>query len=372
MKRFIPVNKPLLNGNEQKYLNQCIKSGWISSEGPFVKKFESKFSKKMGRKYGIAVTNGTAALDAAIEAIGIKKGDEVILPTFTIISCVLQIIRNGGIPVLVDADPHTWNMNINQVEKKITSFTKAIMVVHIYGLPVDMDPIEKICKKYKLKLIEDSAELIGQKYNKKPCGSFGDISTVSFYPNKHVTTGEGGMILTNNYRLAEKCRKLRNLCFQEKKRFIHKELGWNLRMTNIQAALGLAQLERLDKFIKKKREIGKLYNNLLSDIPNLQLPVKKTKYADNIYWVYGVIIKNKAKLDGKRMIKLLSKYGISCRPFFYPMHKQPILRKLGLFKKEKHPVSEKISKYGFYLPSGLGLKSYQIRYISDILHKIKF
>lgn len=204
----IPVNEPLLDGNEKKYLMQCIDTGWISSEGPFVREFEEKFAARMGRKHGIAVCNGTAALDAAVEALGIGLGDEVILPTFTIISCALQIVRSGATPVLVDADPLTWNMDVTQIEAKITPRTKAIMVVHIYGLPVDMDPVLDIANRYGLKIIEDAAEVIGQTYKGKPCGSFGEISTVSFYPNKHVTTGEGGMILTDDDELAETCRSL--------------------------------------------------------------------------------------------------------------------------------------------------------------------
>lgn len=188
---FIAVNEPLLDGNEKKYLGECIDTGWISSEGPFVERFESAFASRVSRSYGIAVTNGTAAIDLAIEALGIKAGDEVILPAFTIISCVLQIVRLGAVPVLVDSDKNTWNMDVDLVESKITPRTKAIMAVHIYGLPVDMNPILRLCEKYNLKLIEDAAELIGQTYYGKPCGSFGDVSTVSFYPNKHITTGEG-------------------------------------------------------------------------------------------------------------------------------------------------------------------------------------
>ena len=216
---FIPVNEPLLNGNEKKYLAECIDSGWISSDGPFVRRFEEEFSSRMGRKHGIAVTSGTSAIDAAVEALGIGKGDEVILSTFTIISCVLQIVRSGATPVLVDVNPLTWNMDVSQIEAKITPRTKAIMVVHIYGLPVDMDPVLDICGRYGLKLIEDAAEVIGQTYKGQPCGSFGNISTVSFYPNKHITTGEGGMILTDDDDLAKSCRELRNLCFKAEKRF---------------------------------------------------------------------------------------------------------------------------------------------------------
>nr|MBP9191428.1 DegT/DnrJ/EryC1/StrS aminotransferase family protein [Ignavibacteria bacterium] len=250
---MIPVNEPLLNGNEKKYLEECIDTGWISSEGPFVKKFEEEFSKRAGSKFGIAVCNGTAALEAAVLALGIGKNDEVIMPAFTIISCASAIIRAGAVPVLVDSEPDTWNMNVSQIESKITSRTKAIMAVHIYGLPVDMKPLEELAEKYNLKIIEDAAEQIGQKYYGRECGSFGDVSTFSFYPNKHITTGEGGMILTDDEETAERCRSLRNLCFKPGKRFVHDELGFNFRMTNLQAALGLAQFERLDEFIQKKR-----------------------------------------------------------------------------------------------------------------------
>jgi perosamine synthetase len=245
MNNFIPVNVPLLDGNEKKYLLECIETGWISSEGPFITEFEQKFAARMGRKHGIAVCNGTAAIDASIEALDIGPGDEVIMPAFTIISCISQIVRNGGKPVLVDSDITTWNMDVNQIEAKITSKTKAIMIVHIFGLPVDVDPVLEIAKRHGLKIIEDAAEMHGQTYKGRPCGSFGDVSTFSFYPNKHITTGEGGMILTDDDKLAETCRSLRNLCFQPHQRFVHERLGWNLRMTNMQAAVGLAQLERL-------------------------------------------------------------------------------------------------------------------------------
>ena len=214
MHDFIPVNEPLLNGNEKEYIIECIDTGWISSEGPFVQRFEEEFAARSGRRHGIAVSSGTAAIDASIAALGIGQGDEVILPTFTIISCVMQIVRVGATPVLVDVHPLTWNMDVSQIEAKISASTKAIMVVHIYGLPVNMDPVLSLCQRYGLRLIEDAAEAIGQTYRSKPCGSFGDISTVSFYPNKHITTGEGGMILTDDDDLAEQCRELRNLCFK--------------------------------------------------------------------------------------------------------------------------------------------------------------
>ena len=356
----IPVNEPLLDGNEKQYLVRCIESGWISSEGPFVKEFEEKFAARMGRKHGIAVCNGTAALDAAVEALGIGLGDEVILPTFTIISCVLQIVRSGATPVLVDADPLTWNMDVTQIEAKITPRTKAIMVVHIYGLPVDMDPVLDIANRYGLKIIEDAAEVIGQTYKGKPCGSFGEITTVSFYPNKHVTTGEGGMILTDDDELAETCRSLRNLCFQTKRRFVHERLGWNLRMTNIQAALGLAQLERLDEFIEKKRWIGRQYNELLAGLARVQLPITQTDYAENIYWVYGLVLDKSIGRDAQDVVAIFANLGIGCRPFFYPLHQQPILIKKKLFHDVRYPVAENLAERGFYVPSGLALTEQQI------------
>ncbi|MEO8446828.1 MAG: DegT/DnrJ/EryC1/StrS family aminotransferase [bacterium] len=366
---FIPVNEPLLDGNEKKYLMQCIDTGWISSEGPFVKELEEKFSKRIGRKYGIAVCNGTAALEAAVIASGIEKGDEVILPSFTIISCASAVVRAGGIPVLVDCDS-TWNMNADLIREKITVRTKAIMVVHIYGLPVDMDPVLEIAKEFNLKIIEDAAEMIGQTYRGRQCGSFGEISTFSFYPNKHITTGEGGMILTDDEEIAERCRSLRNLCFKPGKRFVHDELGFNFRMTNLQAAVGVAQLERLDEFILKKRKIGSAYTELLKDNSNFFIPVEQTDYSKNIYWVYGLVLKNHVPFDAERAMKILAEKYIGTRPFFYPMHLQPVFKKAGLFKNESYPEAENISTKGFYIPSGLALTDNQIEYTAKVLQQL--
>jgi perosamine synthetase len=352
---MIPVNTPLLDGNEKKYLNECIDTGWISSEGPFVKRLEDEMAKRVGRKYAIAVANGSLALDAAVTAIGIKKGDEVIMPTFTIISCAAPIVRAGAKPVLIEVDSATWNMKVEDIEAKITPRTKAIMVVHIYGLPVDMEPVLALAKKYGLKVVEDAAEMIGQTYKGKECGSFGDISTFSFYPNKHVTTGEGGMILTDDAQIAEKCRELRNLCFTPPRRFIHKELGWNFRMTNLQAALGVAQLEQLDRFIAIKRKVGNLYNKLLANTEGVQLPLSHTDYAENIYWVYGVVLNDDIPMDAFQAMDRLGKLGIGTRPFFYPMHLQPVFKKRRLFSKEHYPTAERFAERGFYLPSGLAL-----------------
>ncbi len=366
MHKPVPVNTPLLSGNELKYITECIETGWISSEGPFIKEFESKFSNYTDREFGIAVANGSGALDIAIQALQIGNGDEVIMPTFTIISPAQSIVRAGAVPVLVDSDAATWNMDTAQVEAKINSKTKAILVVHVYGLPVDMDPILELCKKYNLYLIEDAAELIGQTYNGNQCGSFGDISTFSFYPNKHITTGEGGMIVCNDPVLAERCKKLRNLAFEPgSRRFVHYELGWNYRMTNLQAALGLAQLEKIEEHLVKKREMGKIYQQGLQDIKGFQLPLTSTNFSENIYWVFGLVAESeKLCID---TVKKLDENKIGTRPFFWCMHEQPVFNNIGLFKNEKYPVSENLARNGFYIPSGLGLKMDDLNFVIKTL-----
>ena len=370
MADFIPVNQPLLDGNEKKYLNECIDTGWISSEGSFVARFEEQFAARIGREYGVAVANGSAALDIAVTALHLGPGDEVIMPTFTIISCAASIVRAGAKPVLVDCDPLTWNIDVSQIELRITSCTRAIMVVHIYGLPVDMDPILALASKYNLHIIEDAAEMHGQTYKGRPCGSFGEISTFSFYPNKLVTTGEGGMILTDDPQLAERCRGLRNLCFMPYKRFVHEELGWNYRMSNLQAALGLAQLERLDQFVACKRAMGRRYNELLHDAPDLQQPLPRTDYAENIYWVYGLVLSEHVPFEAEEAMRRMASMNIGCRPFFWPMHEQPVFQKMGLFTGERYPVSERIARRGFYVPSGLALKSHEIERTAMAIRKI--
>ena len=370
---MIPVNVPLIGEKEKELVLKCLETGWISSEGPFVKEFEGKFAQYIGKKYGIAVSSGTAALEIAVKALNIPQGSEVIVPTFTIISCLQAIVKAGLKPVLVDCDYRTFNMIPEEVKKKVTKNTRAIMVVHIYGLPVDMDPIIEIAKEYDLKIIEDAAEVIGQTYRGKLCGSFGDISVFSFYPNKHITTGEGGMILTDDENLFERCKYYRNLCFSPNpdERFIHEELGWNYRITNLQAALGLAQLERIEEHIKKKRWIGQRYNELLSDLTDVcNLPVPKTDYAENIYWVYTIVLKDEYPKDAKEVMKELNKRGIGTRPFFYPMHLQPVFKKMGLFIGEKYPNAEKLYKKGFYIPSGLSLTEEQIQYVSAALKEV--
>lgn len=368
---MIPVNTPLLEGNEKKYLIECIETGWISSEGPFVSKFEEQMATFSERKHGIAVCNGTAALEIAVRAVGIKAGDEVILPTFTIISPAQAISKLGAKPVLVDSDPMTWNMDVSKIEAKITDKTKAILVVHIYGLPVDMNPVLELCKRYNLKLIEDAAEMHGQTYYGKQCGSFGDVSIFSFYPNKHITTGEGGMIMTNDDEVANRCRSYRNLCFKPEQRFVHDEIGWNYRMTNIQAALGVAQLEQIDQFIEKKRWIGEKYAELLAGLEEyIELPNSGTDYAQNIYWVFGLLLKDSVPMNAKSMIAELGKSGIGCRPFFYPMHLQPVYRNMGWYLNESYPVAERMAERGFYVPSGLALTEEEITEVVKSLRTI--
>jgi perosamine synthetase len=370
MGEFIQVNEPDLTGNEKKYLMECIDTGWISSEGPFVKDFEEKFSQRVGRKFGVAVSNGSVALDLAVLSLGLEPGSEVIMPTFTIISCAAAIVRAGLIPILVDSDPVTWNIDTSKIEEKITPKTKAIMVVHIYGLPSDMDPILEIAHKHGLKIIEDAAEMHGQVYRGRPCGSFGEVSTFSFYPNKHVTTGEGGMIVTDDPGVAEHCRSLRNLCFQPKRRFVHEELGFNYRFTNIQAALGLAQLERLDEFVIRKRKMGKLYYEALSGLKQIELAPLGTEYSENIYWVFGMVLSDEVDFDAEEAMRRLSKLNIGTRPFFWGMHEQPVFHKMDLFCNESHPVSERISRRGFYIPSGLALTVDQQHTVVEAVKKI--
>jgi perosamine synthetase len=365
--KSIPVNVPKLDGNEAKYLVQAIESGWISSEGPFVNQFEQQFAKRHGRKHAIAVSSGTAALQCSVNALDLSPGDEIIIPSFTIISCVIPVIESGATPVLVDCDPETFNSAPEQIISAITPKTKAIMLVHIYGLPVDADPILEIARERGIKIIEDTAEAIGLEYKNRACGSLGDVSTFSFYPNKHITTGEGGMVLTDDDQIAERCQGARNLCLKEPRRFRHTRIGWNFRMTNIQAAIGLAQLEKLDQTISRKRWIGNKYNDLLDGCASLQLPLPETSYAKNIYWVYPVVLNDSCPLGAPEAMAKLEELKIGTRPFFYPMHKQPVFRKMGLFENQSLVNSEHLAERGFYIPAGIGISEEEIHFVVDSL-----
>jgi|TARA_B110000259_G_scaffold187874_1_gene243778 perosamine synthetase len=370
--KFIPVNKPLITKEDISYLNKSISKGWISSEGPEVKKFENDFSNFIGHKYSVAVSSGTAALEIAIKSLKLKKGDEVIIPNFTIISNAIAVLKENLNIKLIDCNIKDWNMNISEVKKKITKKTKAIIATHIYNFPLRVDILKKICNKNKIILIEDAAEAIGQKLNNKLCGSFGDISIFSFYANKQITTGEGGMITTNNKKLFEKSKSLRNLCFGKKDRFNHEDIGWNYRMTNLQASLGVSQLKRIKSIVHKRHLVGKEYFQRLKYNKNIYIPETSRNYAKNIYWVIAFVITNKnLNIDAKKMMKKLITYGIQTRPFFWPMHKQKIFKeKYKINTSGNYKNSEYISKYGLYLPSSLDIKSNQIKFICDKVNSI--
>ena len=370
--KFIPVNEPIITSLDAKSVYKTVKSGWISSAGSEINKFEKKFSKIINKRYATTVSNGTAALEIALKAIGIKKNDEVIIPNFTIISNALAVIKLNATPILVDCNYLNWNMDIEQIKKKITKKTKAIIATHIYNYPLEIDKIIKICKNKNIKVIEDAAEVIGLKYKKKMCGFFGDISTFSFYANKHITTGEGGMILTNDYKIYEKCKSLKNLCFgKDHRRFLNSDVGWNYRFTNIQASLGLSQLKRLNSIINKKIFVGKSYYKYLKNNKNIYFPEPKKDNLKNIYWVNGLLILDGAKKDAKKLAEELKKYKIETRPFFWPMHKQPILKKfISSNRINQFPNSNILSKYGIYLPSSINLSDNKIRYICSIVNKL--
>ena len=375
---MIPVNEPALGERELEYVSECVRTGWVSSAGRFITEFEERWAAYCGRRYGIAVSNGTAALQLAVACLGLKPGEEVILPTFTIISCALAVIHNGGVPVLVDSDPRTWCMDVQQVEQKITRRTRAIMPVHVYGHPVDMDPLLDLAEKYGLAVVEDAAEAHGAEYLSRArtsrsgwrrCGSFGTLSCFSFYANKLITTGEGGMVLTDDPQLAEKARSLRNLCFRPERRFHHEDVGYNFRLTNIQAALGLAQLERIGEIVARKRWMGHEYTRRLKDVQGLQLPVEEP-WARSVYWMYGAVLGGDVDIDAGLFAQRLKDCSVDTRPFFLGMHEQPVFRRRGLFDGERYPVAERLARRGLYLPSGLALTEDQLAQVSDAVRKV--
>ena len=370
--KFIPVNIPKLYNSEKTNVINCVRTNWISSEGKFVKEFEKKFSQYNSRKFGVAVSSGTAALEVAIKALNLKKNSEVIIPSFSIIATALCVVKCGLKPILVDCSLSTWNMDPEKVIKKISKKTSAIIITHIYGLPVDLQKILNVAKKKSIKIIEDAAEVIGLKYKNRMCGSFGDVSTFSFYANKHITTGEGGMIVTNKKDIYEKCKSLRNLSFSKSyfDRYNHDDIGWNYRMTNMQAALGCGQLKSINKIVKRKREIGNLYYKHLKRNKHLLFQENKNSYSKNIYWVFGVLLKKKSRSKRDFLMRALLKNKIDTRPFFLSMNKQKIFKKMKIFSKSKMPNSEYLSNNGFYLPSGLGITNTEIRYVCTTLNQL--
>lgn len=366
---FIPVCTPVLDGNEKRYLAECIDSGWVSSEGPFVSRLEAEMAQLCGKRHGVALSSGTAALEAAVRALQLGEGDEVIIPDFTIISCALAVIRCGATPVAVDANPYSWCMDIKSVRAAITPRTKAIMAVHIYGLTVDMPAIRELAAEHGLFIIEDAAEAHGQTINGAPCGSFGDVSVFSFYPNKLVTTGEGGMALTDDDAIAARLRSLRNLCFTEK-RFVHHELGWNWRMSNVQAALGVAQLERLQDAIAAKIAMGRSYDALLAPLHDVRTPMRRTEHSENHYWVYGIVLSRNLPIDAEYVMARLHEKGIGTRPFFWPMHEQPVFQQMGLFEGADCPVSSRLGRRGLYIPSGIGITPEEQQRVVSALREV--
>lgn len=375
---MIPVCEPLITDAEIAAVNDCLRTGWISSTGKYLDEFEQKWAAYCGRKHGIAVSNGTASLEIAIAALQLPPGSEVILPTFTIISCATAILFNDLAPVLVDSDPNTWGIDVRKIEEKITPRTKAIMVVHIYGHPVDMTPMLQLAQKHGLAIIEDAAEVHGAEYqcyhsttesHWRRCGSFGQISSFSFYANKLITTGEGGMLLTDDDALATRCRSLRNLCFSPKRRFLHDELGWNCRMTNLQAALGVSQIGRLGDIIAKKRFIDAEYRRLLAHIPGLSFQTNEP-WARCVSWVVGVLFDDAGPVNAANVMAEMKSAGIETRPFFIGMHEQPVFRQMGLFHGERYPIAEHLARNGLYLPNGLALQPPQLREIAETFAEI--
>lgn len=375
---MIPVSEPVLGEKELEYVSECVRTGWVSSAGRFIGEFEERWAAYCGRRYGVAVSNGTAALQVAVRSLGLAPGDEIIIPSFTIVSCALAVLSNGCVPVLVDSDPETWCMDVSRIEERITPRTRAVMPVHIYGHPVDMDPVLSLAEKHGLAVIEDAAEAHGAQYlsgrggpdpSWRRCGGFGAASCFSFYANKLVTTGEGGMVLTDDPKVAGRARSLRNLCFGTGRRFLHEEEGFNFRLTNVQAAIGLAQLERIDAIVAGKRRIGAEYTRRLAGIGGLGLQAEES-WARSVYWMYGVLLSEATGLDASRFAQRLGERGIESRPFFLGMHEQPVFRRRGLFGGDRHPVAERLARQGLYLPSGIGLTDDQMSQVCGAVREV--
>lgn len=368
---MIPVSTPTLIGNETAYVTDCVEIGWISSTGKYVERFEQDWAKYCGMRYGIAVSSGTAALQIAVDALRLGPGDEVIMPSLTIISCVLAVLRAGAIPVVVDCDPETYCIDVDQAAAAVTPRTRAIMPVHMYGHPANMDALLSLAEKHGLAIIEDAAQAHGSEYFSRRgmdegwhrCGGLGTLSTFSFYANKLVTTGEGGMVLTNSDELAERCRSLRNLCFKSR-RFCHDELGYNYRLTNIQAAIGVAQIERIAETILRKRAVGAHYDALLASVETLKLPSVRG-WARVNSWMYAVVLTDEATMDAFEFAACLKEEGVDTRPFFMGLHEQPVLRARGLFRGLHLPVTERLCRRGLYLPSGQALTTMQIERVAS-------
>ncbi len=362
MIKFIPVSEPTITEKEIKYVMQAVKSGWVSSLGEYINRFEDEFAKFVGTKYALTVANGTVGLHLALVSLGIKEGDEVIVPDLTFIATANAVKYTGATPVFADIDKETWCISVEDIERKITPRTKAIIPVHLYGHPADMDPIMEIAKRYNLYIIEDCAEAHGAEYKGRKVGSIGHCGVFSFYGNKIITTGEGGMITTNDKELYEKAKYLRDHAMSKEKRYWHTEIGYNYRMTNIQAALGLAQLERINEIINKKRRIFEWYKEGLKDLEGIKLNPEK-EWVKNVYWMVCLVHENFDEEKRERFMKELKNKGIDTRPFFYPCSMMPMYKQDGLI----NPVSYEISKKGISLPSGYNLKEEDVKWIAKVV-----
>jgi len=367
--KFIPVCEPLLSGNELKYIAEAVSTGWISSSGKFVDEFEKSFADYCGVKYGVAVCNGTAALHICLVSCGIGPGDEVIIPDFTMISTAFAVCYTGAKPVFIDADPHTWNIDVDKIEAKINSKTKAIMPVHIFGNMCNMDKIVDIAKKHNLLIIEDAAEAHGAEYKGKKSGSFSDIAAFSFYANKNITTGEGGMVITDIEEISNLARYFKNLCFPltGSRNYLHDDIGFNYRMSNLHAAIGLAQVEKGDYYRKLRIKNNKLYKDYLSEYEGIIFQVDEEESL-NVHWMNSILIDPKELGKSKDELMLfLKKNGIDTRMLFSGMHRQEALKKYGCDCSGSYPVTDNLTQCGLYLPSGSGLSGEDIRKICDTI-----
>lgn len=362
--RRISVAAPVLGGNELAYVTDCIKTSWISSQGKYVRQFEELFSSYHDGYPALAVSNGTVALHLALEALGIGKGDEVLVADLTFAASVNAVIYTGATPVLVDIRPDTWNLSIESATARISSKTKAIMAVHLYGHPCDMDAIMQLAQKYNLLVIEDCAEALGSYYHEKPVGTFGDVATFSFYGNKTITTGEGGMVVFRDPAIAERAATLRDHGMKKTRRYWHEEVGYNYRLTNVQAAIGVAQFERLDEFIKAKRRIAQIYNETLAGFSYFQLPAELPGCV-NSYWLYTCMVMPGSPFSRDQLITHLGNCGVETRPVFYPMHIMPPYTNFG--RADELKVSKAKSECGISLPSSVNLTEVELAYICTCL-----
>lgn len=367
---MIPVYEPDIGKKELENVIHCVKTGMISgTAGEYIGELETKFSSYCGQKYGVATSSGTTALHLAMASLGINAGDEVLVSSLTNMATFFAVLYQGAAPVPVDIEPDTWNINPTLIEEKVTRRTKAILVVHIYGHPVDMEPVLAIAKRYNLYVIEDCAEAHGALYKGQKVGSLGDIGCFSFYANKIITTGEGGMITTNNANLANKAHSLRSLAYGSSNKFMHADIGFNYRMTNLEAAIGCAQLEKIDEIIEKKRKIARYYNESLKDVSGLQLPVEKT-YATNVYWMYHVVLHEEFGFPRELVMSKLKDYEIETRASFIPYNMQQIFIRRGWASGDECPVANYVAENGFYIPSGPLLKEKELEYVVNVIKSI--